>query len=91
MNYLKTDTQDIVKDPESYKEYIDMKKKIQKENLAKNNNNNKNLSNIKINNKINKDYDYTKHLLTNQKKLKDSNGNTIKGISPHIITKSRKY
>ena len=30
LNYLKTDTQDIVKDPESYKEYIDMKKKFKK-------------------------------------------------------------
>ena len=91
LKYLKTDTQNIVKDPESYKEYIDMKKRIQKENLIKNNNNNKNLANIKINNKINKDYDYTKHLLTNQKKIKDSNGNTIKGISPHIIKKSKNF
>ena len=70
MKYLKIDKQNIVKDHESYKEYIDMKKKIQKENLTKNNNNNKNLTDIKINIKINKNYDYTKHSFKNQKKNK---------------------
>ena len=63
---MKINAQEIVEDPESYKEFIDRNKKYQK-NLETNNN----LKEInKIRNSINKNnYDYTKHKLLNKNNL----------------------
>ena len=61
-NSMKIDTQEIVEDPESYKEYIDRNKKAQKNNEM---NNIKELSKVRnITNKNN--YDYTEHKLINK-------------------------
>ena len=61
---MKINAQEIVEDPESYKEYIERNKKNQKNNET----NNYNLKEInKIRNTINKnDYDYTEHKLINK-------------------------
>ena len=63
---MKINAQEIVEDPESYKEFIDRNKKYQK-NLETNNN----LKEInKIRNSINKNnYDYTEHKLLNKNNL----------------------
>ena len=50
---MKIDAQEIVADPESYKDYIDRNKKVQK--------NMEIINNIKIRNSCNNKYDYTEH------------------------------
>ena len=64
---MKINAQEIVEDPESYKEYIERNKKNQKNNET----NNYNLKEInKIRNTINKnDYDYTEHKLINKNNI----------------------
>ena len=68
LDYMKIDAQEVVEDPESYKEFIDRNKKYQK-NMEINNNNigyinktrntwNKNIGNY--------NYDYTEHRLINK-------------------------
>ena len=70
INDMKIETQEIVADPESYKEYIDRNKKIihNSANKSKNNCFNKD---YKIKNSLNKNkYDYTKHKLLNKNIIK---------------------
>ena len=55
LDYMKIDAQEIVADPESYKDYIDRNKKVQK--------NMEIINNIKIRNSCNNKYDYTEHKL----------------------------
>ena len=91
---MKINAQEIVEDPESYKEYIERNKKYQK-NYETNNNNIKELN--KIRNSINKnDYDYTKHKLINKNnfntkiKSKESKSVDMKKINKNkIYTKAK--
>ena len=64
---MKIDTQDIVADPESYKEYIDRNKKIQK--------NNERIKEVNYSrNSGNKNnYDYTEHKLINRNIIRNNN------------------
>ena len=66
-NDMKIDTQDIVADPESYKEYIDRNKKIQK--------NNERIKEVNYSrNSGNKNnYDYTEHKLINRNIIRNNN------------------
>ena len=77
LDYMKIDAQEVVEDPESYKEFIDRNKKYQK-NMEINNNNigyinktrntwNKNIGNY--------NYDYTEHRLINKNGLNRNNKN----------------
>lgn len=79
IDYMKVETQEIVADPESYKEYIDRNKK-NLQNLGSNNNSTKDFNKIK--NKLNNNkYDYTKHELVNNSIIKNIsfNKNKYKG------------
>ena len=70
-NSMKIDTQEIVEDPESYKEYIVRNKKIKNNEI---NNNSKELSKFRnTKNKNNYDYDYTEHKLINKNFLNLNN------------------
>ena len=91
---MKINAQEIVEDPESYKEYIERNKKYQKNNET----NNYNLKEInKIRNTINKnDYDYTEHKLINKNnintnyKSKESKSVDMKKINKNkIYTKAK--
>jgi len=91
---MKINAQEIVEDPESYKEYIERNKKNQKNNET----NNYNLKGInKIRNTINKnDYDYTEHKLINKNnintnyKSKESKSVDMKKINKNkIYTKAK--
>ena len=91
---MKINAQEIVEDPESYKEYIERNKKNQKNNET----NNYNLKEInKIRNTINKnDYDYTEHKLINKNnintnyKSKESKSVDMKKINKNkIYTKAK--
>ena len=70
INDMKIETQEIVADPESYKEYIDRNKKIL-QNLGNNTNISKNKDFNKSKNLLNKNkYDYTQHKLLNKNIIK---------------------
>ena len=76
---MKIETQEIVADPESYKEYIDRNKKnIQ--NFENNSKNNSFSKDYKIKNSLNNNkYDYTKHKLLNKNIIKTVPFNKSKG------------
>ena len=68
---MKIETQEIVADPESYKEYIDRNKKIL-QNLGNSANNKKSKDFNKSKNSLNKNkYDYTQHKLLNKNIIKN--------------------
>jgi len=80
LDFMKLETQQIVADPESYKEFIDRNKKPQKTNLYKNNNieyNNKqnNVYSKNKNGMYNNKYDYTEHKLLNNNLVKSTSYN----------------
>ena len=92
INDMKIETQEIVVDPESYKEYIDRNKK-NVQNLVKitinNNINNKDFNKNK-NSLNNNKYDYTEHKLLNKNIIKNISFNKgkDKGISKYKGSKS---
>ena len=73
LDFMKIETQEIVEDPESYKEYIDRNKKNNKNSYSNNNNKTKNIWN-KNNNKY--DYDYTEHKLIKKNYLNRNYSNS---------------
>ena len=74
LDFMKIDAQEVVEDPESYKEFIDRNKKTQKNMEINNiNNNTTNKTRNTWNKKIsNYNYDYTEHRLINKNVI---NGN----------------
>ena len=83
INDMKIETQEIVVDPESYKEYIDRNKKIL-QNIGGSANNKKSKDFNKSKNSLNKNnYDYTQHKLLKNNIIKNisfnKSGNKYKG------------
>ena len=83
LDFMKIDTQEVVLDPESYKDYIDRNKKVQKSNEINNNYKTRNTWNKNSNNK----YDYTEHKLiykSNTYKSKSKSKNKSVDIKKQI-------
>ena len=91
LDFMKINTQEIVEDPESYKEFIDRNKKNNK--LLEINTNNKIRYswNEKINNSNNSNYDYTEHRLINKSLLSNKNYRNSKSTDIKKIKEKKNF
>ena len=91
LDYMKINAQEIVEDPESYKEFIDRNKKNNK--LLEINNNNKiRYSWNKNNNSINSNkYDYTEHKLINKNILSNKFYRNSKSVDIKKIKEKKNF
>ena len=91
LDFMKINTQEIVEDPESYKEFIDRNKKNNK--LLEINTNNKIRYswNKNSNNSNNSNYDYTEHRLINKSLLNNKNYRTSKSTDIKKIKEKKNF
>ena len=91
LDFMKINTQEIVEDPESYKEFIDRNKKNNK--LLEINTNNKIRYswNKNSNNSNNSNYDYTEHRLINKSLLSNKNYRNSKSTDVKKIKEKKNF
>jgi len=91
LDFMKINTQEIVEDPESYKEFIDRNKKNNK--LLEINTNNKIRYswNKNSNNSNNSNYDYTEHRLINKSLLSNKNYRNSKSTDIKKIKEKKNF